>query len=210
MTLQTLLEDNFSKHEFYPIHIITLKDRASYDRQVMIRAFYNASPISHRVVCGHLPYWFFIEKDTNLDDSFFFTILRDPVERVISHYFFRKDRPGEEISSPLEIPCNIMCKMLCSDITLSGESLLEDCKKSLERMDFILFFDDLEGSIHRLFRRLGLRRRENIPQVNITPKKKQVSSEIKQKIAALNDLDVRLYEYANRHLRHKSYTVCDR
>ena len=128
----------------------------------------------------------------------------DPaVSRVISHYY-HKMRAGDDIQSPTEICPNLMCKFLCSDPTLRGEELLEDCKKNLESLDFIIFLDDFENGVNSLFKKLKLSSKGPIVVKNKSDKKRPITQEEKQKIREQNDLDIRLYEYADTYLRYKS------
>ena len=101
----------------------------------------------------------------------------------------------------------MMCKMLCSDATLIGEELLEDSIKNLERMDFIIFQDDFENGLIKLTSVLNLKIPQNpklvYNQTKNSKKKETLSDEEIQKIREMNDLDIRLYEYADKNLRKK-------
>lgn len=82
-------------------------------------------------VTGHFPYHLLLEKDQNLESAFFFTCLRDPIERVLSQYRYMKRKIG--IESPLEIYPNMICYMLSSNPDLKGEELLNDCIETLKK-----------------------------------------------------------------------------
>ena len=202
-TVKDLLDANFPKSEIYPYGKIGKYRIKASTEQAMKDVFSEFPEIRCSLVHGHFPMWFFKEKDPNYDTSFFFTILRDPIERVLSHDRFimrnRMARGFHTKSDPLGIPGNLMCKMLCSDCRLEGEELLEDCIQNLERMDCILFIDDLENGLKSLFKRLGLHLPRSIPQLNTTGKRQATKQnqppELLEEVRRKNALDIRLYEY---------------
>lgn len=192
--MDDLLRKNFTEEEVYPFRLIKKYRIASYDPQDMADVLNEFPTIEHEVVSGHFPFWFFQHKDPDFDSSFFFIILRDPVERVLSHYQMGLRKNPQ--SSPLAIPPNLICKMLCSDPTKTGAELLKESIANLERMDFIIFQDDYERGVKQLFKKLNLTLDQGkIPKKNTT-EKTPVSKEIIQKIREMNDLDVQLYKHA--------------
>jgi sulfotransferase famil protein len=208
-TIHELLKENFNKSQFYPFPTIATK---------IVGVFHNDGPtknqmkeifrlfpnIDQEVAWGHFPMWFFREKDPNYETSYFFTALRDPVERILSHDRHRvkveKAQGLKGDPDPLKITSNFMCKMLCSDPTLKGEKLLNDAIRNLSRMNFIIFMDDFENGVRTLFKELNLHVPEIIPHQNVTGSH-DVSPEIIEKIKAHNSLDVQLYEYAIKNFR---------
>jgi hypothetical protein len=158
-------------------------------------------PIQHDYLGAHIPYSFIKKYDPNVASSFLFTVLREPVDRVLSE----SRRHGKNnTSNPLDdLAKNHMCLMLCSDLELTGEELLNDCIKTLERCDLVIFYDDFENGVKELIKAIGLNEHEIvIPNFNAT-KKVQVSEETIKKIRDSNDLDIRLYEYAKKNLSNK-------
>ena len=205
--MYSLLDRNFSSSDYYPFLAIGKGapiSRGVFDTEQDILNVLNRFPmITQKVAKGHLPFWFLQSKDPQFDSSFIFTILRDPVSRVISHYH-HKVREGADMKSPTEVCPNLMCRFLCSDPTLRGEALFEDCKRNLEGLDFIVFLDDFENGVNSLFNKLKLRLKGPIVPKNEGEKKRPITEEEKRKIRELNDLDIRLYEYADTYLRYKS------
>ena len=195
-TLQRLLKENFDKREVYPFAKIGKGRAHATTVQEMQEAFDEFPPIEHELAWGHFPMWFFQEKDPDFNSSFYLTVLRDPVERVLSHdrYRMRNDKLS---SDPLSIPDNFLCYMLCTDCTLTGDALLENAKMSLERMDAILFMETFERDIRILFKRLNFKLPSKIPRTNTT-RPYPVSDEMIEKIRERNILDVKLYEYAKK------------
>ncbi len=199
-TLHYLLEQQYDKNFFYPFKVIPKRYRVSYQEKSRTSVLHRFPTINQEIISGHFPFWFLQEKDPNFSTSFIFTILRDPVERAISHYFYKLN----EYSAPTDVQPNMMCKMLCSDITLHGEELLQNALENLQRVNFLIFMDDFEAGIQRLFSKLGLMAVESIPICNPS-KHTPLSEAMIEKVRQINDLDVRLYEYAIQNLRYKSY-----
>ena len=142
LTVRALLESRYVENEIYAHKDAGQLARNTYDADVMSSVLKNFPPIREPLAVGHFPFWFFQNKDPHFQTSFLFTVLREPVDRVISSYFYRL--ANEELKPLLEVPANRICKMLCSDASLFGEDLLQDCIRNLQRMDFIIFMDDFE------------------------------------------------------------------
>jgi len=214
-TLYHLLKANFRESEIYPLGKLRGKySGQSKTKEDMEEAIQTHPNVDHELIWGHFPIWFLKRKDTQYDKAYIFTVLRDPVERVLSHdrYRYRVDRDeGRKAKfNPLTINPNFTCKMLCSDITLDDDEMLRDCIQNLERMDFIIFMDDYENGVRRLFKDLGLRLPKRIPrrEVSNTPELsslQKISDETIEQVKELNSLDVRLYEYANKYFRKPRY-----
>lgn len=191
-SLFSLFSQNFKAEEIYP-HLVF---KLPVDKMPLI---------NHQFAMGHFPYWFFVNNDVNFNCSFNFTVLRDPIERVISHYFYwRQNHPhwknnldGYSIS---RIPKNEMCTYLCSIPGLKDEELLQNAISTLKTLDFVFFMDDFEEGACKLFYILDLKLPVKIPHENIT-KKALFDEETLKIIAENNDLDIRLYEYAKTHYK---------
>ena len=68
----------------------------------------NAFPsVEQKVITGHFPFWFLRGKDPRFDSSFTFTILREPVSRVISNYFFNLEKKNRT-DYPIDIFPNLI------------------------------------------------------------------------------------------------------
>jgi hypothetical protein len=211
-TMHSLLQQQFTEADFYPYR--NIREAYPYKGLDESRAIFEAiacstaKPLSaHTIISGHFPFWWLQKK--GLDPAAFrFTVLRDPVDRVISHFFFKHKMGETHFKStdrtPVDLFPNLMCHMLTSDPTLSGEELLQNALQNLENLDFIIFLDDFERGVRRLFDKIGLAYTKKIPKLNETPRYLEFDPATLQKIRERNDLDCRLYEYASRFLRHKS------
>lgn len=198
-TIHALLEKNFAVHEIYPERrVVNYNIMGRSKRLPKEVGLENSPPIFHEFISGHFPFWFFENMDDSLEDSFTFTVLRDPIERYNSHYRYWRQSSSNK---PFEafVCNNWICRMLSSDPQLEGIDLLENAKKNLDKLDMILFLDDseeFERGIKNLFSRLQLPFHEKkIPRLNST-KKEVPSSEILESIYQENDLDIELYRYA--------------
>lgn len=152
------------------------------------------------LVDGHFPYWFMEEKEKEKENSFVFTVLRDPVERVLSHYrFYRQVYPDKNLSV-YDIEPNWMCKMLCSDPHLEDSELLENAIENLEKLDFVIFMDNFEEDTINLLKMIGIDTENiEIPHINLT-KKEEYDQETIEKIKNLHSLDIALYQYAKNNI----------
>ena len=148
-------------------------------------------------VIGHFPMWFFERKVTHNSECFWFVTLRDPIERVLSHYRDAKQK-GSAIRSPCDVQSNHMCRILTSDPSLSGQALLESAISNLHKMDLVIFLEDFEYGVLQLFDELNLPQPAEIPKRNAT-QKAPVQPAVIEKIRKINSLDVHLYEYAIAH-----------
>jgi len=208
-TLHYLLKKNYPNSDIYPLPKLQngLADWSTTQADMDL-AFQIHPDIDHELVSGHFPIWFLKKKNPYYDSSYVFTILRDPIERVLSHDRFQMRVDIQNNKSPSSkldsIPKNFLCKMLCSDCTLQGEELLQDCIANLEKMDYVIFLDDFENGVRGMFQDLGLR-----PPKRIGPRNTSNSQELHdlqaitpEKLAKIkedNALDIQLYEYATKY-----------
>ena len=201
-SLHALLENQVDLNDLYPP-----------------RRFQKANqPLDHQLVSGHFPYWFCKELDKEFNRAFKVTILRDPVERYLSFLRYRKKNRPELRDFDLEFihnnPCrhntfdfdqgaNRMCVFLASEPNLTGRALLESAKKSLETFDAVLFLENFESDLSRLYPMIGIDPiSQETPNLNKTTPQ-EVRQEFKEIIRKYNDLDIELYEYAKTHLKQK-------
>ncbi len=142
------------------------------------------------------------EMGANLEEAFVFTVLREPVERVISDAQYCSQRDDKYIS-PLETKANKMCWYLASKPNLKGEALLENCIENLKKFNHIIFLDDssnFEEGVSKLFTKLG--KKCPVKRISVINKRKKtfpISEETKDKIRELNSLDIALFEYAKKY-----------
>jgi len=128
-------------------------------------------------IFGH----FRIEKYEHLNLPFV-TFLRDPIERIISLYFYHKHLYNNitvrEIAKMYE---NHMTYILGSD---------------LKRLEFIGILEHYNESIEKFCRHFGIAVPERISKKRVSRNKKKISKEDKRYIRSLNEEDYKLYNKA--------------
>ncbi len=197
-TIHTLLEKKFAVSEIYPerrvVNYPIIGRPKNLPKEMGLN---NCPPIQHEFISGHFPFWFFESMDESLEDSFTFTVLRDPIERSISHYRYWILTDAKKAANIVE--SNWMCRMLSSNPQFEGDELLQSAKTNLDKLDLVIFLSDkeeFERGVKTLFSRLQVPLEEKeIPKLN--PTNSQVfSKKILEKIYEANDLDIELYRYA--------------
>jgi hypothetical protein len=200
-TLRHLLESQLSTHEIYPYRSIQS----------------GLALVKEELVSGHFPYWFCKSLDDDFQSAFKITVLRDPIERYLS--FLRAKKQSEILPTDLDsilqlrkpgnryaeaLIDNGLCRYFTSNPKLEGSELLESAKRTLDKLDCVIFFDDFESDVTNLFRRLGIEFiADDIPKLNTT-EKEVVNFELLREVKKLNELDVELYAYAKNELLKKN------
>jgi Sulfotransferase family len=174
-----------------------------------------------RVSAGHIPYGFF--RKHLPPDTRYMTFLREPVDRVLSHYYrhiHRKDprRAGgrkelasgspkanslEEAIVDMGLPqlSNLSTRFLCGHPSPMGElppSALDDAKENLRAFAFIGIQERFEESLVLLQRMLGLGR---VPYrdrhvSSDRPTVDEMPGHERELVEEYNRLDAELYEFA--------------
>jgi hypothetical protein len=158
------------------------------------------------IVAGHIPYGLFAKHLP--PDTRYITFLRDPLDRVLSHYHRhveRKSRTTDSLEEALVagIPDlnNLATRFLCGDAAPLGElgpAALEDAKANLSEFAFVGIQERFAESVALLQRRLGL---GPVPYLNRhvsteRPGVDDVSERDRALIVAHNRMDIELYAFA--------------
>jgi hypothetical protein len=174
-----------------------------------------------RLIRGHIPLGIreYLPSERELR---FFTFLRDPVERILSHYYSIRDRregedePARYAESPLPpdptlddalaagyVHDNLHTRMLCGDPEPFGEvteEMLEAAKRNLrEDLAFFGLTERFDESLVLAKRRLGLRSilYRSSGRVNpARPRGGAVPAELRRSAERSNRYDIELYRYA--------------
>jgi Galactose-3-O-sulfotransferase len=170
-----------------------------------------------RVTAGHVPYALF--RQYLPQGTRYMTFLREPVDRVVSHYHQHlqplgdttpratsgKKRSAASIVEALEASdprtCNLATRLLCGHPARTAQlsdGALEDAKANLRGFAFVGLQERFEESMVLLQRMLGL---DLTPYVNrhVTvgrPLVEDLSDEERRLIREHNELDSELYEFA--------------
>ncbi len=163
-----------------------------------------------RIVVGHTPYGLF--QHLLAPDAGVMTMLRDPVERVLSHYYSHihhknyttGGRTFTSLANALEarLPhiTNLSTRFLCDDPSPDpGEKQLEEAKRTLDRCFFVGIQERFDESVVLLHQALPIteiapyaeRRHANATRPTAT----DISPMIHNAIKEANRLDRALYAY---------------
>lgn len=162
-----------------------------------------------KVIHGHFTY-----KDINTqfdlpEDIQKITWLRNPVERVISNYFYLESRLKTLLNEE-QNNLNILSKMQRSLIEYARDEINRNRQSkflsgiTLEEFDFVGIQEDFENDLIEISKTLKWKKLPNILHQNKTPvKKNHLDIEIIKEIERLNQNDLELYKNALQ-LRGKS------
>jgi hypothetical protein len=169
-----------------------------------------------RVVMGHL---YFGVHNFLPGPSTYITMLRDPVDRVISHYYFVRQDPSHYlydsahkmsmqeyiVSCNRQEPNNDQTRLLAGKRETSSfgtctDEMLDIAKKNLtEHFTVVGITEEFDRSLILMKRNLGWRSPFYINQ-NVSrhrPRKEDISLETLRVVQAYNELDIELYRFAN-------------
>jgi hypothetical protein len=162
-------------------------------------------PTGTRVLHGHFRPADIWEHYPETKDLPFITWLRNPVERVISNYYYLEKRLKEELDEEGK-NLNILSKMQRSLLEYARDDINRNRQHKflegmpLEDFEFVGILEHYAEDLAELGRRLGWKEVE-ATTVNVTSGKKPiVSEETREEIARLNGDDMALYQHAL-HLR---------
>lgn len=148
-------------------------------------------------------------------DTFLTTILREPVERIASHYYYAKTNRSHYLHSRIieeSIPLEQYTRLgLSNELSnwyvahfsgLSQDRLSEEPQQALklaiktvtERYALIGFQDDMAGFLEALAESCNLETPESDLRENVTLNKKELTQAEYASIAESNALDIQLYE----------------
>ena len=155
-----------------------------------------------RVVHGHFRYKDFTELFECGESLPVITWMRNPVERVISNYYYLAGVLANELQEEKK-GLNILAKMQRSLIEYAGNEISRNRMYKfldgmpLEQFRFVGIHEHYREDLADLMALLGF---EKFPdyRVNVTAQKREVDEDTLQKIRELNALDMELYEEALR------------
>ena len=169
-----------------------------------------------RVAAGHVPYALF--RQHLPPGTHYATLLREPVDRVLSHYYSRIHRTGtalderrpvttDSIGEALEMRLfeitNLATRFLSADPSPARElpaTALDEAKANLQEFAFVGIQERLEQSVVLLQRTFGLvlipyeDRQSSFDSER--PSVEEISVEERALITEANHLDVQLYSFA--------------
>jgi hypothetical protein len=157
-----------------------------------------------RLTLGHVPYGLF--RPHLPPDTCYITFLREPVERVVSHWFRHFDGKKGSLPDALEsgMPqvTNLMTRFLCGHLDVLGQlpdSAVDDAKNNLEGFAFVGFQDRFDESLVLLQQRLGMPMTAYGQSVHVNSNRPDVDAIDEATVALIkqhNQLDIELYTWA--------------
>ncbi len=206
----------------------------------MCREYYGETLVSHidyrgrkpesfeetGFVSGHFGYGF---ARPLMGSRYSFTFLRDPVERVLSFYYFccRSDPDAYEIyrltqentindfldmgldnprvkthiwnHQTWQLACGWGNPSQKSILDYDGEAMLGEARTHLAEFDYVGFTESFDQDIHVILNSLGISRSAKALKTNAggpRPRKTDLSSSIRERLARLTELDQTLYDSA--------------
>lgn len=196
-SFRNTLKKAYGEHEVVRLDIDPLKDTLKIEQ-----APYKKNKLKKKwsVIHGHF-------SPENLDKKMllpeqvpFITWLRDPVERVISNFYYLEKRLKEELDEEGK-GLNILSKMQRSLTEYAQDEINRNriskflSGKPIESFLFVGIVEHYAEDLNRLAQLLEWNSYEVLKQ-NVTGSKRDVSPEIREKIKSLNSEDVRIYEQA--------------
>ena len=173
------------------------------------------------VLMGHVPYA--IYRTYMPADARFVTMMRDPVDRVSSHYFrhldgerVRGSKRLESITHALELGLlevtNLATRFLSDEPSAEPNAhSLEEAKRNLQGFAFVGFQERFEESVVMLHRALGLDHLVGYgPSRHVNehrPSIDQLSDHTRRLIIERNALDVALFSYARQQFDRPAVTI---
>lgn len=155
---------------------------------------------SIKVIHGHFRYKDLIELFDINEDVPVITWMRDPVERVISNYYYLSEILAKELQEEKK-GLNILAKMQRSLLEYARDDISRNRMYKfldgmpMEKFHFVGIQEHYDEDLADLMQVLKVEKFPKI-QVNVTGKKREVSQETMQEIRALNAFDIAMYEGA--------------
>lgn len=177
--------------------------------EAFVRDLATSPPRDLLVAHGHMLFWPGFPWPEGTE---FFTMLRDPVERVISHYYWlraRNERFQKSLREAVEdgtIEDNLQTRVISAVTPPFGEMPQQALDLAVERLEgfaVVGLTERFDESVVLLTRTLGWRRMVYARE-NVTPNRKpveEISEEELELIRTHNALDIELYAAARRHFK---------
>lgn len=212
-TLRYILYRMYKPNQVFPVY-----SESATSAEIKISQLKVEQPETISLILGHIPYGVFGKTDFA---NTFITVLRDPIDRIISHYYFVKRSPDHHLYSEIasqnltldeyvlsgistELD-NGQTRMLCDASSLDipfgkcTESMLKEAEFNVSnRIATVGLTEDFDRSIIFMKRMFGWRQPYYVSQnrSHSRSQKPEISPKIIEHIKEQNQYDIALYEYA--------------
>ncbi|WP_340371469.1 sulfotransferase family 2 domain-containing protein [Peribacillus sp. FSL E2-0218] len=204
-TINEILKKQYKLREIY--------DHDSFEKKMMkLSELTEQEKKNIKAVSGH--YFYGIHEEFS-KPFHYFTMLRDPVDRVISAYYFLKDYPGYEMVKEMTLEefvvkgpeaSNLQTLMVCGSQEIPD---LEKAKENLKTFSLVGVTEMFNETLFCLKKQLAWGdihyTRKNITKKRLA--KKEIPSELINLIKQYNHLDMSLYDFAKELLHEKLQTL---
>ncbi|MFN8553688.1 MAG: sulfotransferase family 2 domain-containing protein [Candidatus Obscuribacterales bacterium] len=211
MSFHQFIKDNLPSNSVLDFYTLDNRDRlVEYASQPQSR---------YAAIVGHLPFSFFVNL-TLPAKALHITVLREPVARLISYYYyirtseshylhdwvvnedispqaFFESKPTMEIDN---LHLRFLCSTDCSNVPIGGctREMLEEAKDNLKNRFAVVGLQEyFPQSLELTARVMGWKNITN-PEINRAPEKSKAAEKDAQTIElirSMNELDIELYEY---------------
>src|SRR5581483_294700 len=171
------------------------------------------------LIGGHFPHLF---GSYFYADRYYISMLRHPIDRVLSHYFFYKNNiratnisikktqslslsefihseDPDIISYLSDFQTKTFAYLDPSVCNLTKDELLKKAQEHLSRFDFVGLYEELSDSVDFCCLRFGFPPVPDIPRENVTKDRKfnhDLSQDLLKKLTKRNEVDLEFYETA--------------
>ena len=173
---------------------------------------YYLSQEEVKYVAGHFAFSEIAYKEFNNKYSFV-TLLRNPLERMISHYFYNRYKEGELGKTKKDITSYLASKRsknqgheyvkkfygkIDSTVNLTSENAINQAKENLRKFSVVGCLEYPENLLEQLNRKFGLK--ASLPHKNTNPKSgsfknKILTDEIKEQFKNICKPDMEIYKF---------------
>lgn len=211
MSFHQFIKDNLPSNSVLDFYTLDNRDRlVEYASQPQSR---------YAAIVGHLPFSFFVNL-TLPAKPLHITVLREPVARLISYYYyirtseshylhdwvvnedispqaFFESKPTMEIDN---LHLRFLCSTDCSNVPIGGctREMLEEAKDNLKNRFAVVGLQEYFPQSLELTARVMGWKNITIPEINRAPEKSKAAEKDAQTIElirSMNELDIELYEY---------------
>ncbi len=223
MSFHQFIKDNLPGNSVLDFYTLDNRDR--------LVEYASQSQSRYAAIVGHLPFSFFVNLALPAT-SMHITVLREPVARLISYYYYIRSSKthylhdwvmGEDVSPQaffeskptMEIDnlhLRFLCSTDCSNVPIGGctREMLEEAKENLKNRFAVVGLQEyFPQSLELTARTMGWKNITN-PEINRAPEKSKAAekdAKTLELVRSMNELDIELYEFGQELFVQKCATL---